>query len=73
MRERQKRIDMMAREVMCCYLGRDNLSGGHSAWKIERHTGLKINMMIQRDTESRDDDDDDGLTKEADEKSKQAA
>ena len=27
MRERWKRIDIMAREVMCCCLGRDNLSG----------------------------------------------
>ena len=27
MRERRKRIDIMAREVMCCCLGRDNLSG----------------------------------------------
>eukprot|EP00957_Ditylum_brightwellii_P001413 110747-Ditylum_brightwellii.AAC.1 len=26
-RERQKRIDMMARDVMYCCLGRDNLSG----------------------------------------------
>eukprot|EP00957_Ditylum_brightwellii_P134895 10284747-Ditylum_brightwellii.AAC.1 len=30
-------------------------------------------MMIQRDTKARDDDDDDGLIKEADEKSKQTA
>eukprot|EP00957_Ditylum_brightwellii_P045659 3464668-Ditylum_brightwellii.AAC.1 len=69
MQERRKRIDMMAREVICCCLGRDNLSV-HG--RIEMHMGLKINMMIQRDTEARDDNDD-GLLKEADEKSKQAA
>eukprot|EP00957_Ditylum_brightwellii_P008674 658443-Ditylum_brightwellii.AAC.1 len=95
MRERQKRIDMMAKEVKCCCLGRDNLSGEVSMkdsvygsidlasdildflstvhGRIEGHMGLKINIMIQRDTEVRDDNDDDGLTKEADEKAKKAA
>eukprot|EP00957_Ditylum_brightwellii_P086704 6597378-Ditylum_brightwellii.AAC.1 len=69
MRERHKRIDTIAREVMCCCLGRHNLS---VQGRIERHIGMKVNMIIKRDTEAREDDKE-GLIMELDDKSKCAA
>eukprot|EP00957_Ditylum_brightwellii_P115030 8773941-Ditylum_brightwellii.AAC.1 len=48
----QKRANKVAMEVMCCCLVRKNLDKN---W-IEQLCGVKMSMMMCRDTEAREDD-----------------
>eukprot|EP00957_Ditylum_brightwellii_P050835 3854782-Ditylum_brightwellii.AAC.1 len=65
MRQRQKRINEMAMEVMCCCLVKEDVG----KYRVEQDSGVKMNMMIHQDTEARDDDAE-GLISELDENTK---
>eukprot|EP00957_Ditylum_brightwellii_P044962 3410487-Ditylum_brightwellii.AAC.1 len=68
MRERQRQIDAMAIEVMSSCLKIDEFVGEE---RVQKYMGIQFNMMIQRDTEPRDNDRY-GLVSDIDERTKKA-